>query len=520
MFSHDSCIVFNEAPIYNETMNTNKMKKLNIDLVPEWVNPTPDYYCTWQTQLYATCDGKPAGQRAIIGETGMFDRQKPYGWAYFYKEARGDLLFVMDDSWDVPVKDDPTYYGSLLLNKEKFPAAYNGTHQPTQALKALTQRVKELGWKGLGGWVCAQESERFCKGRTPEQYWTDQLKAAHQAGFAYWKVDWGKKDTDRDFRQMLTRLGRRYAPNLVIEHAKCPAAVPLGDCYRTYDVPAILSIPMTLHKLKELAGSPAPTSGNRGLLNCEDEAYIAAAFGCAMGIMRHPYRGNFVNGKADMSFPAFHRDLKSKMTEVTRAVRWHRLAPAFGWGTTPLELDPLELDDCWQFVNHAEELEEWWFRKPFIQRALVNDILTKSAPARMGRNAPLAQVTPDEQGQVPYTLTCRHPNGAFSVATLGRTLRRQYLLPRCRVRVCCDTATTLGIFGDYRQLTLDTKHPTITRVLMQDLADHTAWDVTDAVTVEGGTVTLPGELIRGIGTLAQPAEDTSEPGVMVRLVTP
>ena len=44
------------------------MKKTNINLIPDIQNPTPDYYCTWQTQLYATNDGKPQGQRAIIGE--------------------------------------------------------------------------------------------------------------------------------------------------------------------------------------------------------------------------------------------------------------------------------------------------------------------------------------------------------------------------------------------------------------------------------------------------------------------
>ncbi len=78
------------------------MKKAETSLIPTRVNPTPDYYCTWQTQLYATSDGKPAGQRAIIGERALFDRERPYGWAYFYEQIRSDLYLVMDDSWDVP----------------------------------------------------------------------------------------------------------------------------------------------------------------------------------------------------------------------------------------------------------------------------------------------------------------------------------------------------------------------------------------------------------------------------------
>ena len=44
------------------------MKKTDINLIPDIENPTPDYYCTWQTQLFATCDGKPAAQRRVICE--------------------------------------------------------------------------------------------------------------------------------------------------------------------------------------------------------------------------------------------------------------------------------------------------------------------------------------------------------------------------------------------------------------------------------------------------------------------
>ena len=67
------------------------------NFVPDIVNPTPDYYCTWQTQLYATSDGKPEKQRAAIGEQALFGDQKPYGWAHFYEQARRDLILVMEN---------------------------------------------------------------------------------------------------------------------------------------------------------------------------------------------------------------------------------------------------------------------------------------------------------------------------------------------------------------------------------------------------------------------------------------
>ena len=102
-------------------MDFGKLKLTEKNIIPETENITPDYYCTWQTQLYATSDGKPRRQRAVICEKSLFNKEKPYGWAYFYENARKDLFIVMDDSWDVPVEDDPKYYGSLVLNKEKLP---------------------------------------------------------------------------------------------------------------------------------------------------------------------------------------------------------------------------------------------------------------------------------------------------------------------------------------------------------------------------------------------------------------
>ena len=93
------------------------------NLIPNTVNPSPDYYCTWQVQLYATNDGKPDIQRHAINETSLFDTDKPYGWAYFYEKARRDLIFVMDSSRDISSEDQEIieYIGErkaiVLINK-------------------------------------------------------------------------------------------------------------------------------------------------------------------------------------------------------------------------------------------------------------------------------------------------------------------------------------------------------------------------------------------------------------------
>lgn len=492
------------------------MKKTNRNLIPDRVNPSPDYYCTWQTQLYATSDGKPAKQRESICEHALFGTEKPFGWSRFHEAARSDLLLVMDDSWDVPPDGNSAYFGSLLLDREKFPQETAGKVSNADALKRLTDRIRALGWKGLGGWVCAQEAPLFSKETTPKVYWRARLEDAARSGFAYWKVDWGKQAGNADFRKMLTDLGHEIAPGLTVEHAIIPEILSYADAYRTYDVPAILSIPMTMRKLAELLPGRHHAEGYAGLVNCEDEAYLAAAGGFTMGIMRHPFAEALPDGRQDMSFPALHRNLKTKMQEVTRAVRWHRIAPAFGVGEGSLTIASTMLCDTWQFVNTSEEIEEWWLTNPLLGK-LQNGMATISAPAAISRGCPLPTAVPDKDGNVPYLVAARNPNGACSVAALGRTLGRTYGIPRCDVTLHTKDARTVAAFGDYNRLILETGFADVHSILMQDLAGDTAFDITGDVQFRDGRLIVPGELIRRIGTGAQPADDTSEAGVVLQI---
>lgn len=495
------------------------MKKTEFNLVPDCVNSSPDYYCTWQTQLFATCDGKPEKQRGIIGEKALFCDEKPYGWAYFYEKARGDLFFVMDDSWDVPLNGDNKYYGSLILNEEKFPATTKNAINNTEAMSKLTESIKTLGWKGLGGWVCATESKILKGDDTSEEYWTKRIKEANQAGVSYWKVDWGKECENAEFRIMLTELAKKYAPGLVIEHSMVPDVIPHSDVFRTYDVPAIMSIPMTMNKLCDILSKGQAKESAMGLINCEDEAYIAAAGGFSMGIMRHPYTGAFLDGRADMSFPVVHRNLKTKIFEVVRAARWHRIAPAFGVGGN-VYVDENILEDCWEFKNKDEEIEEWWLGTQFLtkfSKCVKNNSVFISAPAQIARGCRLAKVAPDEDGNIPYIVSSKNPNGVFSITTLGRTMGRIYKIPKCNIEIDAEDTEIIGAFGEYKNLLIKSKLKNITRVLMQDLAGEDAYDITNDVKISCGEVIVSGDIIHNIGIESQPKEDTSEPGVIIKL---
>lgn len=481
------------------------------NFIPDTVSPSPDYYCTWQTQLYATSDGKPEGQRRCLSEKALFHPEKPYGWTGFYPQARKDLIFVMDDSWDVPSDGNTSYYGSLQLAPDKFPDAYSHP----EPLKYLSKRVRALGWKGLGGWVCAQESPLF-PASTPGDYWKARLQESEAADFTYWKVDWGKKCEDPAFREKLTQLGKVYAPHLIVEHAMTPSVIPHVDCFRTYDVPAIASIPLTMEKLAAIPVAAHADAGCAGLINCEDEVYIAAAGGYTMGVMRHPYCGVLPNGSADPSFPALHRQIKTKMYEVLRATRWHRIAPAFDAGYGITTISEKLLTDFWKFEKIEEEIELWWFHMPLKER-ISDDTLSISAPAAIARNTGLPDVQPDCDGYIPYVVCSCNPNGVYSIATAGRTLNRSYKIPKCHVAADTADARTLGIFGEYASLTLKTCHWQANRIYMQDLASDHAFDVTADILRSEGRLTVPGKLIAQIGTAAQPVEDTSEPGVVLIL---
>lgn len=61
-----------------------------------------------------------------------------------------------------------------------------------ERLKQLSEQIKSKGWKGVGGWICAQKAETHAA-IPEEEYWKQRIKAANAAGFDYWKVDWGRK---------------------------------------------------------------------------------------------------------------------------------------------------------------------------------------------------------------------------------------------------------------------------------------------------------------------------------------
>lgn len=494
--------------------------KQSINLVPDCQNPTPDYFCTWQVQLYSTSDGKTIAQRNVMDENHLFGTEAPCGWAYFFEKTRNDLILLLDSGWDVDVDNVLEMRGSHILNKGKFPSFYADNATPAEALKRLAERIEEIGWKGLGLWVASEECEKMLGNGSVEDYWKERLQMSKQAGIKYWKVDNGKKREDSSFRSWLSHLGKNENCGFIIENAVVERSVSYSDVYRLYDVHPIAAIPMTLEKVYNLRYAPLPSRNFSRLVTSDDEIYISAGLGFAFEVLRHPFVGDMPNGKKDCAFPEIQRNVKTKLTEITRVARWHRISPAFAFDPEATTYSEEFLYDEWRFENYEDEIEDWWLKTPSIRYCLKNNILRKGAPAAITREMTPPVVIADENGMKPFITASRNPNGTISIASLGRTIDRSYFTPRCDITLFGEKTDCFGVFGYFGTLNIKTELLTEGAViLMQDLADEVSYDITDRVKISDNTITIPGELIEVIGTLAQPEGDTSEPGVVIRIMT-
>ncbi len=477
-------------------------------LVPNRPSKAPDYFSTWNIQGYVV-DYHGPNTIKVMDEQHMFGKGKLEGWCEFFPDFREDLIFVMDDSWDIPAGthedgDNSKHMSCARLDTTRFPS-FKGT--PAERLGGLVKKVKGLGWKGLGGWICAKEAESDADSKNPEEYWRKRLVENEKAGVCYWKVDYGRMENDVKWRTMMTKIGRECAPDIMIEHAYTFDAAGNYDAFRTYDVEVITSVPVTLQRVARLLPLKK-TAGNLGLVNCEDEPYLAAGLGCAIGVMRHPLNGPLPNGQLDHVFPINGRDLKSRLDEVNRALKWHRIAEPFGVDADA-NIDTEKLEDAWVLG----ERETW------MPTRHVGDTLREAAPARMSRAMPLPTVEGCES-EKPFVLASKYPNGAVAVATLERGILRRTYTPLAKVTIdVADSKSPIGVFGAYDALCIRYAKdlPSKPRVLAQDLKGKTPVDITKEVKIEGRSIVVPGSVINRVGLMAATPGDKSQPG-MVMLV--
>jgi hypothetical protein len=479
-------------------------QKKQTSLIPDKPSQAPDYFCTWNLQGYAANYRSSPLTRQEMVEKNIFGNGKYEHWGSMFAKLHKDLYLVLDDDWETPLNGDKSYYGSLIVDDERFPSVKGLS--PEQKLASLSAKTKQLGWKGLGLWICAQQAPHY-KTNDNVTYWTERFNWMNKAGISYWKVDWGEDAKSATWRASLTQLGKKLAPQLIIEQAMTPSVMSSAAVYRTYDVENVISVPHTIDRVAKLL-TTLPKGQAVSIINCEDEPYIAVGLGCAIGIMRHEFNGILPNGAQDHVFPPVGRDLKSRLDEVTRGVMWHRIAVPFGINQTDFYVDTVLLHDYWLMKDH----ESWMSGHGGGYKNMFQ------APAIIIRGLERPTITLKKGDTIPpYILASRYTNGAIAIASIGRTIGREYLMPRVDVALKVDANNKpFGIFGHYNSLTLQIdKLNNYTKVLAQDLAGNTPTDITKQIIRKGNQITIPGTVIDQVGLSAATKGDKSEPGMVL-----
>jgi len=202
-----------------------------------------------------------------------------------------------------------------------------------------------------------------------------------------------------------------------------------------------------------------------------------------------------------------------------RAVRWQRIAPAFGAGVMETQVDTKMLVDSYKFSagEFWTSTEDWatTYASPY---ACMNKVVVQEAPARVTRGLPLPEVKCD--GEPPYVVAALNPNGAIGIGTLGRlSPKRGCYFPEADVSLRVGRIPrNIGIFGYYKSLTMVFEKPLGEfRIWAQDLAGEGAVDITAKVFVEGNKLVFPGDLIKTVGLSAATPSDLSDPALVVEI---
>jgi hypothetical protein len=476
----------------------------------------PNYWCTWAVQNYMYGHRLPhLSPEVLEGDSGSRLAHEAMneevllgkdGWANtFFPKVREDLYLMLDDGWERGGT------ASFELDTLKFPS-YSGSL--SNRLGKLNQSIKSHNWRGAALW---------CR-NTPGGQKDEGLEdLSNEAGIRYWKIDIG----DPDFH--LVDLRRSNHEQLQFEHVH--GELPVNgdwrrdgrfgvqppssrrqqilsntDVYRTYDVTSILSLPTTLDRLAEMLKGAQRRPDVRALLNVEDEAYVAAAMGCTMGVLRYPLDGLRPRPDLDLFFNGPRRT-KRRMDEVVRALRWQRIAPPYSAGSGSVETSEETLTDSWVF----DRGQTW-------QTNLIGQTVYQGAPAMIARNIAMPKV--EAAGGKPFVFATGFPNGAVGIGVQERTRPgHAWYMPHALVEVDVgDNPGPFGVFGACSLLRLTFNYSIAKkRIWVQDLAADRALDVTGQVSVHGNKLELTERNLRTFGLSGATKGDLSSPGLVLAI---
>lgn len=485
---------------------------VKVNFIPAKGSENGNYLCTWSMQ-HAVADSEnicgnniPERQRNALNEETLFSEKLYHPYEREYREG---LFFLLDDGWDVPYGTDATVsmarFGLCEPDAEKFARLGNTSEQ---RLSEIVRRIKSMGYAGVGLWISPQRCglPDFAGVEGDRAYWEEKAELSHSAGIRYWKVDWGRNSKTVGYREMMTECVRKYAPGLLIEHAReigpfssdfidrtktiasemCER-IEYADFLRTYDVKEPFADIETFNRVNTLlkgADLSRIRHGAKGFINVESQPLVAAGLGFNVGIMQNSY-------------------------EMKALLRWQRICPPFSVLNGEYITSAETVTDRLRFDRDPS----WWTKRQWTEFSLT-------LPRSAARNARLPKVEAD--GEKPVVLVCAHPeNDALAVATLRRNID-----PNSRLIAAADITvypqslkTTVGVFGYYRSLTLEfpEKLPKGSSVWAQCLLSSTAVNITEKVDLHSNSVTIDGLLLRRLGHIPDDSSAAHEPVLIIKI---
>ncbi|WP_341225627.1 hypothetical protein [uncultured Arcticibacterium sp.] len=519
-----------------------------INLVPTEPSTAANYWCTWYWQNYLILAGQPVekadagtvytnpaareqmNEETIFGEQGMAKIMLP--------KTRSDYYFVIDHGWqDKSIKKN-TFFTSIMDTLD-FPRYAH--LEPKERIKQMNVDIKDIGWKGLGLWV---------RGNPSEDEMRRMVEWSKYAGIEYWKIDGG--DTKHYYA---SKIKNEIYPELTLEHItgagpinpkwdipgldlypsiynidekvsqeldasldkttqKVEAslkAIKNTDVFRTYDAAPLLVSTTTMQRVHDILVQTAGEPAYKAMLNIQDDCNIAAGLGLLVAVKRHPMNTPRMYKGKDLHYQiSGDRHVDKRLNEMDRLAYWQRLAPPMSAGYGSYQFSDNNLIDSIVFKD-----SDTWYKPTY------DKMVRQSAPAIMARNIKLPEVK--FSGLAPYVMASKFPDGQLAIATEGRvTPTESWIHPKADITVQqAEINKPIGIFGFYKSLTIkfDTELPKNIKVLAQDLMSTKALDVSDQIKIGKNSITLSGDLIEKIGTMAADDGDISAPGLVLKVIS-
>lgn len=440
---------------------------------------TGNYYCTWDSQdryakQYGIKDCRSAmSEEFLLSDKGVLKNH--------FKNSREDLIVVIDDGWDVPydaISFDFKTFGSLDLSEERFPS-FKGT--PEEKLKALSDKIKDLGYKGLGIWVCIncvteEEDNRFDEAYA-RKYWEERANWCKYADVKYLKIDWGIYGRDPEYRALVTESVRKVNPDIMIEHAlpfdaynvgmneeeseKIPKILKCSDFYRTYDVLEGLELSVTLARVYGIVNLSEDKASTPCILNVENELKLGATLNSSVGVMSHPLWNNDVEN------------------HTKACTEWHKVSPPVP--LTNVRFSEEKLTDS---KNYSYLKEGHW-----LYNSMYGKEIGISAPAVIAVNTDLPKVTYMEDN--PFIIASENAeSGAVSIGFLKRTYNNECgFIKRIDAEISNANNAPLGVFGEFKTLSVNYGKE-FSKVTLRNLVTGESADITALVTVNKNTLQL------------------------------